>query len=94
MQGYRRYAGPAVDYGVNAITVFFLSAILSRTFGLFKLTGPAGQAIGLKEWLYEWGIAPWFADPRNASLAGALVLLLIWWGILGYMRRKGVVVKV
>ena len=94
VQGYRRYAGPAVDYGVNAITVFFLSAILSRTFGLVKLTGPAGQPAGLKEWLYEWGIAPWFADPRNASLAGALVLLLIWWGILGYMRRKGVVVKV
>lgn len=94
VQGYRRYAGPAVDYGVNAITVFFLSAILSRTFGLLKLTGPAGQPAGLKEWLYEWGIAPWFADPRNASLAGALVLLLIWWGILGYMRRKGVVMKV
>ena len=94
VQGYRRYAGPAVDYGVNAITVFFLSAILSRTFGLFKLTGPAGQPAGLKEWLYEWGIAPWFADPRNASLAGALVLLLIWWGILGYMRRKDVVVKI
>ncbi len=93
-QGYRRYTGPALDYGVNAITVFFLSAILSRTFGLFKLTGPRGDTTGLSGWLYEWGIAPLFNDPRNASLAGALVLVLIWWGILHWMRRRGVVVKV
>lgn len=94
VQGHRRWTGPALDYGVNAITVFFLSAILSRTFGLFELAGPGGNVLGLKEWLYERGIAPWFADPRNASLAGALVLLIIWWGILHWMRRRGVVVKV
>ncbi len=94
VQGHRHWAGPALAYGVNAILVFCLSALLSRTFGLFTLMGPAGKALGLKEWLYEWGIAPYFTDPRTASLVGALVLIGIWWGILSWMHRKGVVLKV
>jgi predicted acyltransferase len=94
VQGYRRWTGPALAYGVNAVTVFVLSALLSRTFSLIKLTGPAGTPLGLKEWLYQWCFVPLFTDPRNASLAGALTLVLIWWGILSWMRRKGVIVKV
>jgi len=94
VQGYRRYTGPALAYGVNAILVFCLSALLSRTFGLFKLALPSGKPGGFKEWLYQWGIMPLFADPRNASLAGALLLILIWGVILVWMHRKGVVWKV
>ncbi|MGI4738733.1 MAG: acyltransferase family protein [Janthinobacterium lividum] len=93
-RGYRRGVGPALAFGVNAIAVFFFSAILSRTFGLLRLLGPAGQPVGLKEWLYEWGIAPFFSDPRNASLAGAVVCLLIWWGVLSFLRRRHWVWKV
>jgi len=94
VQGYRAWTGPALTYGVNAILVFCLSALLSRTFGLFKLVRPNGKIGGLKEWLYEWGIAPHFTDPRNASLAGAVVLIVIWWGILSWMRKKSVILKV
>lgn len=94
VQGYRRWTGPAQAYGVNAILVFCLSALLSRTFGLFKLAGPKSNTVGLKEWLYEWGIAPHFADPRTASAVGAVVLVLIWLGILRWMHKKGVVLKV
>jgi predicted acyltransferase len=94
VQGYRAWTRPALVYGVNAILVFCLSALLSRTFGLFKLAGPEGNTVGLKEWLYEWGIAPHFADPRMASLVGATVLVLIWLGILSWMYKKGVVLKV
>ena len=94
VQGHRAWTRPALVYGVNAVLVFCLSALLSRTFGLFKLLGPAGKRLGLKEWLYEWGIAPYFQDPRNASLVGAVLLILIWFGILNWMYKKGVVVKV
>lgn len=94
VQAYRAGTGPALAYGANAILVYCLSALLSRTFGLFKLMGPAGKTLGLKEWLYEWGIAPHFTEPRTASVVGALVLVAIWAGILGWMRKKGVVLKV
>jgi predicted acyltransferase len=92
--GYRRYTGPALAFGINAISVFFFSAILSRTFNLLRLPGPAGQPVGLTEWLYQWGIAPFFSDPRNASLAGAVVCLLIWLGVLSFLRRQNWVWKV
>ena len=94
VQGHRAWTRPALVYGVNAILVFCLSALLSRTFGLFKLALPTGKTGGLKEWLYEWGIAPHFADPRTASLAGALTLIIIWYFILSRMYEKGVVLKV
>ena len=94
VRGARRWAAPAVVYGVNAITVFFLSAILSRTFGLVHLLGPAGQPLGFNDWLYQWGIAPFFRDPRTASLVGGLVLVAIWWAILRLMHVRGIHVKV
>ena len=94
VQGYRRWTLPAMVYGVNAILVFCLSALLSRTFGLFKLALPNGKTGGLKEWLYERGIAPHFADPRMASAVGAVTLIVVWFGILSWMYKKGVVLKV
>jgi predicted acyltransferase len=94
VQGYRAWTRPALVYGVNAILVFCLSALISRTFGLFKLALPGSKTGGLKEWLYEWGIAPHFADPRTASAVGAVTLIVVWFGILSWMYRKGVVVKV
>ena len=93
VQGHRGWTRPALAYGVNAILVFCLSALLSRTFGLFKLALPGGKIGGLKEWLYEWGIAPHFADPRTASLAGAVALIVIWYVILSWLYRKGIVLK-
>ena len=94
VRGYRRWATPAVAFGVNAIAVFVGSALLSRTFGLFKLPLPGGGVGGLKEWLYGWGIAPFFSDPRTASLAGAVVCLLIWWVVLSLLHRRQWVWKV
>jgi predicted acyltransferase len=94
VRGYRRWATPAVAFGVNAIAVFVGAALLSRTFGLFKLPLPGGGVGGLKEWLYGWGIAPFFSDPRTASLVGAVVCLLIWWVVLSLLHRRQWVWKV
>jgi predicted acyltransferase len=88
VRGYRRWAESAMPFGVNAIAVFVGSALLSRTFGLFKLALPNGGVGGLKEWLYHWGIVPFFSDPRNASLAGAVVCLLVWWAVLSLLYRR------
>jgi len=94
VQKYRRGVLPFVAFGVNAITVFFLSGLIPRMMNLIHVAGPDGTKVGLKEYLYRGFIAPLFSDPTNASLAGALTFVLIWFGILWWMYRKNVIIKV
>ncbi len=92
--GYKRWATLPVAFGVNAITVFFLSGLIPRIMNMIHLAKPGGVEIGVKEWLYQTAIAPFFSDPRNASLAGALTFVGIWAVILWLMWRKKVIIKV
>lgn len=94
VQNYRRGVLPFVAFGVNAITVFFLSGLIPRIMNLIHIPQPDGTEIGSKEYLYRTFIAPPFDDPKNASLAGALTFVLIWFGILWWMYRKNVIIKV
>ncbi|RAK65086.1 acyltransferase family protein [Hymenobacter edaphi] len=96
VQQWRGWIKPFLVYGVNAITVFFLSGLIPRTLSLIRLPDPTGKAAdtGLKEWLYQTLFVPLFADPRNASLAGALALVLIWLGILWWMYSRRIIIKV
>ncbi|TAE22864.1 MAG: DUF1624 domain-containing protein [Cytophagales bacterium] len=91
---YRRWSLPFVAYGVNAITVFFLSGLIPRIMNLIKVQMPAGTEVGLQAYLYQSFIAPLFANPYNASLAGALTCVLIWAVILWIMYRKNIIIKV
>ncbi|MDF7813711.1 heparan-alpha-glucosaminide N-acetyltransferase domain-containing protein [Hymenobacter sp. YC55] len=90
VQGYRRFTTPALVYGVNAITVFFLSAIVAKSLNSIEVTG---AHVPLKTWLYTTFFTPYFS-PINASLAGAIVCVLIWLGILWVMYKKQIIIKV
>ncbi|AQG81408.1 acyltransferase family protein [Spirosoma montaniterrae] len=92
--GRQRWAMPFVAFGVNAITVFFLSGLIPRIMSLIKVAQPDGSEVNLRDYLYRTFIAPPFTDPKNASLAGALTFVLIWFGILWWMWKKRVIVKV
>lgn len=94
VKGYRKGVLPFVAFGVNAITVFFLSGLIPRMMNLIKVKNGTGATVGLKEYLYQTFIAPPFTNPTNASLAGALTFVLIWFVILWWMYRKNVIVKV
>ena len=94
VQNYRKGVLPFVAFGVNAITVFFLSGLIPRVMNLIKVTKPDGTETGLQSYLYRSFIAPPFSDPKNASLAGALTFVLIWFGILWWMYRKNMIIKV
>ncbi|GAB3689747.1 DUF5009 domain-containing protein [Spirosoma flavus] len=94
VQKYRFAVLPFVAFGVNAITVFFLSGLIPRIMGLIHVTLPDGKEVGLRDYLYRSFIAPPFTDPRNASLAGAVTFVLIWFSILWWMYRKNVIIKV
>lgn len=92
VQGYRRFTTPFVAYGVNAITVFFLSGLIPRILSMIKIDYQ-GESIGAKEYLYQKFFVPYFS-PVNASLAGAVTFVLIWLFILWLMYRKNVIIKI
>jgi len=92
-QGYKKGTKPFVVYGVNAITVFFLSGLIPRILTMIKVKMPDGTSINSREWMYETFFSPYFS-PVNASLAGAVTFILIWLGILWMMYSKKIIIKV
>lgn len=90
--GYKRWTSPFVAYGVNAITVFFLSGLIPRTLNLIRMD-LNGEEVGAQKWIYESYFAHNFS-PFNASLAYAIVYVLLWFIILWIMYRKKIIIKV
>lgn len=92
VQGYKKFTSPFVVYGVNAITVFFASGLIPRILNMIKLD-LNGEQVGAKVWLYDTFYTP-YLSPYNASLAGAITFILIWWFILWMMYKKNIIIKV
>jgi predicted acyltransferase len=78
-----RYWKPVLIFGMNPMLVFFFSGIIPRVLGMIKI----GEE-GLTSWIYSQGIEPLFAEKINASLAGALIYVLIWAVILTFFDRQ------
>ncbi|MCB2407662.1 acyltransferase family protein [Hymenobacter lucidus] len=93
VQGYRRGIKPFVVYGVNAITVFFLSGLIARGLNKWPVTTSAGVT-NMKQWLYDTLFVPFFPGPYLASLAGGLACVLIWLGVLWLMYERRIIIKV
>lgn len=85
---------PLVIFGVNPMLVFFFSGIIPRVLGMIKVTNGIGEELGLQSYIYNDFITPRFDNPMNASLAGALIYLLIWFVILTLFYRKNIIFKV
>ncbi len=80
---FDHYWKPVLIFGMNPMLVFFFSGIIPRVLGMIK----RGED-GLTSWIYLQGIEPLFADKINASLAGALIYVVIWAGILAYFDSR------
>lgn len=85
-----------VIWGVNPMIVFFASQIIPQALVMIRFQHPllAGEQINLLDYLYRFGIAPFFTNPMNASLAGALTYVAIWTFILWIFYRNKLVFKV
>ncbi|MGX5691163.1 acyltransferase family protein [Arcticibacter tournemirensis] len=92
VQGYKKYTKPFVAYGVNAITVFFMSAIIVKVMSRIKID-LNGEPVGLQTWLYKSFFTPYLSD-LNASLAWAVTFVLFWLLILWPMYKKNIIIKV
>ena len=86
---YNRFTKPFVVYGVNAITVFFVSGLLPRLLNMIKIK----PDIGALTWFNQTFFTPYFS-PINASLAYAIFVVLFFYVILWLMYKKNIIIKV
>lgn len=83
-------------WGVNPMIVFFFSQIIPQALVMVQLKNPENPEtqINLLNYLYHFGIAPFFSNPMTASLAGALVYVAIWTFILWIFYKNKLIFKV
>lgn len=93
VKGVKWWTKPFVVYGLNAITVFFASGIIGRLLTLIKLTNDAGEEVALKTYIFENFFHSWLST-INASLAYALVYIIIWLGLMWILYAKKIFIKV
>ncbi|MFO7527063.1 MAG: DUF5009 domain-containing protein [Ignavibacteriaceae bacterium] len=80
-------------YGMNAITVFFLSGIVGRLITLIKWETAEGSIITLKGYVFDTFFLTWL-NPINASLAFAIIYIVIWLGLMWILYAKKIFIKV
>ncbi|MFH0734620.1 MAG: DUF5009 domain-containing protein [bacterium] len=93
VKGIKWWTKPFVVYGMNAITVFFLSGLVAKSMGLYTWMTPDGIEISLKGYLFESMFLSWL-DPINASLAWALTYITLWLGLMWILYAKKIFIKV
>ena len=92
VRGRDRWARPFQVLGTNAILAYVGSSVLART--LLAIRWPAaGKTISLKTWLYGRLFDSWLPD-YVASLAWALALVAICWGLMAVLYRRRIFVRI
>lgn len=92
VKGFKWWIKPFQVYGMNAITVFFLSGIVTKLMYLIKFNYQ-GNEITLKTFLYSNLFESWLS-PINASLAWALVYIIFWLGLMWILYSRKIFIKV
>ncbi|GGF12386.1 acyltransferase family protein [Flavobacterium limi] len=94
--GYKKGFKPFLIWGVNPMIVFFSSQIIPQALVMIQFQNPKNpeEQTNLLDFLYRFWIAPFFNDPKAASLGGALVYVCIWTFILWIFYRNKLIFKV
>jgi predicted acyltransferase len=93
IKNVRAWTNPFVVFGVNAIALFVGTGLMARLLGLIKLPQADGTKISLQGWIYQHLFLSW-ASPINASLAYAIVFVLLWLGLMWILYRRKIFIKV
>jgi predicted acyltransferase len=94
VRGWRSWTKPFIPFGLNPIVAFVASGVLSRFLYTLVKVPRGGALVSLQSAFYDSVLAPWFADPRDASLSFALLYLVVFYAVLHLMHRRGIIVKV
>lgn len=92
----KRWTKIFLIWGVNPMIVFFLSGIFPRVWSMIEVENPeiASKKISVSTYFYNYCINPLFTEPLNASLAYALLYVMIWTIILWIFYTKKLFFKV
>jgi predicted acyltransferase len=83
-----------IVYGTNALIIFALSGLAGRTLNAIHRTDAAGDVVSIKTWIWQSVFEPAFASPYVASLAHAVVHVLVMLGIAWYLYTRKIFIKV
>jgi predicted acyltransferase len=93
LQKWRGWTRFFVIYGLNPIVAFVGSGVMARLiYSIFKVYKD-GRRISLEAWVYQTFYASWL-EPINASLAFAVSFVFLWFGILYYLYKRDIILKV
>jgi predicted acyltransferase len=93
LHGVRRWTPFFVHYGLNPILAFVGSGVMARVIYSIIQVESGGRTVPLQSAIYQGWYASWLA-PRNASLAFALTVVVVWWAILYVLYRRRIFLKV
>lgn len=85
---WARWLRPAIDFGLNALFLFVLSGLVAKLLGFVRMDGQSLKAL-LYAPLRDSGLAH-----ANASLAFALLFVLVFYGVARLMVRRQWFIKV
>jgi predicted acyltransferase len=94
VKGWRGWTKPFIPFGINPIVAFVASGFLSRFIYTLVKVPRNGTLVSVQAALYDSVFAPWFTDPRDASLLFAIVYVAVFYAGLRFMHRRGIIVKV
>jgi predicted acyltransferase len=92
VKSYQRFTRFFVVYGVNALTVFFMSGIIARSINLIQV--PTAEGVMSVQRIIFTNVFMPLASEINASLMYAVVWIILWYLVLSYMYKKKIFVKV
>jgi predicted acyltransferase len=94
VKAHRRWARPFIVFGTNAITAYWLSSLLAIVLEWVLIPGPVdGEPLVLRAYLYETVFASWLS-PAGASLAYAITYVLLWLGLLSFLYRRRIFIRI
>ncbi len=89
----RWWTKPFIIYGMNPILAFVGSGVLARIIYTLIQVPYGGRIVSLETAIYESVFLSWL-EPRNASLAFAICVVVFWFGILTVLYRRKIFLKV
>lgn len=86
VQGYKKFTPPLVAFGANAITAYILADFIPHYLSMIR-----GNAKGDP---FYHSFFRSFLSPINASLASAIFIVLIIWGVMWILYKRKIIIKV